>query len=342
VDQALATTETQAEVYAHVHPLAQRPRHGTITGESVPLVASMPTQQLTIGSTTPSVVDVCSSITKALQQAGSSQPGMRNVCLGLGCLLGFAMLLMSNRSKVALRRWRMSVVSTWLGITRRRGAKPADARRLNEPGFNKAAGSKPRIDIPAEAFRAVGRTVLRDSSASSVSSPMSSSAYGSQPVSARSLSSASLDRAREVLLSSSAVSSSPSQPYSSLDSSNLQTSCEEEQQLSSVVELQNLRKSLSNENSGLLDDATQLALDASWVCYDEADACDLKAVADDSARLGKPPRVSDTSAAPTVDALERRDSDMSSGDRDRRISLGWLAVEDALAASVSELTESDF
>lgn len=173
VDQALATTETQAEVYAHVHPLAQRPRHGTITGESVPLVASMPTQQLTIGSTTPSVVDVCSSITKALQQAGSSQPGMRNVCLGLGCLLGFAMLLMSNRSKVALRRWRMSVVSTWLGITRRRGAKPADARRLNEPGFKKAAGSKPRIDIPAEAFRAVGRTVLRDSSASSVSSPMS-------------------------------------------------------------------------------------------------------------------------------------------------------------------------
>ena len=144
-------------------------------------------------------------------------------------------------------------------------------------------------------------------------------------MSARSLSSASLDRAREVLLSSSAVSSSPSQPYSSLDSSNLQTSCEEvclqlermlashpsapfaitnrhlrnaygnvsvqEQQLSSVVELQNLRKSLSNENSGLLDDATQLALDASWVCYDEADACDLKAVADDSARLGKPPRV---------------------------------------------------
>ena len=51
---------------------------------------------------------------------------------------------------------------------------------------------------------------------------------------------------------------------------------------------------------------------------------------------------SDTSAAPTVDALERRDSDTSSGDRDRRISLGWLAVEDALAASVSELTESDF
>ena len=54
------------------------------------------------------------------------------------------------------------------------------------------------------------------------------------------------------------------------------------------MELQNLRKSLRNENSGLLDDATQLALDASWVCYDEADA---EEVDDGSTHVGKAPRV---------------------------------------------------
>ena len=46
-----------------------------------------------------------------------------------------------------------------------------------EAGYRLACQVAPqtdvRIDIPAEAFRAVGRTVLRDSSASSVSSPMS-------------------------------------------------------------------------------------------------------------------------------------------------------------------------
>jgi hypothetical protein len=51
---------------------------------------------------------------------------------------------------------------------------------------------------------------------------------------------------------------------------------------------------------------------------------------------------SDTSAASTLTAIERRGSDTSDFTSDRRISLGWLAVEDALAASVSELTESDF
>ncbi len=54
------------------------------------------------------------------------------------------------------------------------------------------------------------------------------------------------------------------------------------------MELQNLRKSLRNENSGLLDDATQLGLDASWVCYDEADA---EEVVDGSTRVRKAPRV---------------------------------------------------
>jgi hypothetical protein len=43
-----------------------------------------------------------------------------------------------------------------------------------------------------------------------------------------------------------------------------------------------------------------------------------------------------------LNANERRGSDTSDFTSDRRISLGWLAVEDALAASVSELTESDF
>jgi hypothetical protein len=62
----------------------------------------------------------------------------------------------------------------------------------------------------------------------------------------------------------------------------------QEHQLSSLVELQNLRKSLRNENSGLLDEATQLTLDASWVCYDKADA---EEVDDGSTHVGKAPRV---------------------------------------------------
>jgi hypothetical protein len=69
----------------------------------------------------------------------------------------------------------------------------------------------------------------------------------------------------------------------------------QEQQLSSLVELQNLRMSLRNESSGLLNDATQLALDASWVCYDEADA---EEVDDGSTHVGKAPRVRCTPLVP--------------------------------------------
>jgi hypothetical protein len=351
VDQALATTETQTEVHAHVHPLAQSGHHGTITGES-PLATSMPSmlvnlsvrqllpsRQLTASSATPPATMNGSLIMKASQEVGSSEPGrgMREMCLGLACLLILSAVLMPNRSKTAVRHWGMWARSTWLRVTRRRVAKAAGTRRETERGSKKATRSKPCIDIPAESFRAVGRTVLRNSS-SAWPSPMSS-ACGSLPTSVHSLSSASLDQAREVLLSSSVASSSPSLPYSSLDYSNLQTSCEEEHQLSSLVELQNLRKSLRNENSGLLDEATQLTLDASWVCYDKADA---EEVDDGSTHVGKAPRVSDTSAASTLTAIERRGSDTSDFTSDRRISLGWLAVEDALAASVSELTESDF
>jgi hypothetical protein len=287
VDQALATTETQTEVHAHVHPLAQSGHHGTITGES-PLATSMPSmlvnlsvrqllpsRQLTASSATPPATMNGSLIMKASQEVGSSEPGrgMREMCLGLACLLILSAVLMPNRSKTAVRHWGMWARSTWLRVTRRRVAKAAGTRRETERGSKKATRSKPCIDIPAESFRAVGRTVLRNSS-SAWPSPMSrspmparvlswcrsacahahendcdpcprvslrkssralssdlwealSSACGSLPTSVHSLSSASLDQAREVLLSSSVASSSPSLPYSSLDYSNLQTSCEE-------------------------------------------------------------------------------------------------------------------
>jgi len=188
LDQALATTETQTEVHAHVHPLAQSGHHGTITGES-PLAASvpsmlvnlsgrqlMPSRQLTASSATPPATMNGSLIMKAPQEVGSSEPGrgMREICLGLACLLILSAVLMPNRSKTALGNWGTWARSTWLRATRRRVAKAAGTRRENERGSKKAARSKPCIDIPAESFRAVGRTVLRNSS-SAWPSPMSRS-----------------------------------------------------------------------------------------------------------------------------------------------------------------------
>jgi len=145
----------------------------------------------------------------------------------------------------------------------------------------------------------------------------------------------------------------------SLYSDDMQSSREEEPELSSVLELENLRKSLDHGHSFHFDKTAKTcdeasALDASWVMHEE----DSVVASQDSERekrqlpvtpivgdmlsmpasLSKLPRISDTSAAPTEMAGERRESDMS--DRDRRITLGWLAVEDALAASVSELTDS--
>ena len=185
VEQALATTETQTEVHAHVHPLAQSGHHGTITAES-PLAASMPSmlvnlssrqlmpsRQLTASSATPPAPMNGSLIMAAPQEAVSSEPGMREMGLGLACLLIFSAVLMPNRSKAALRHWGMWARSTWLRATRRRVAKAAGTRRANER-VSKTTKSKPCVEIPAESFRAVGRTVLRDSS-SAGPSPMSRS-----------------------------------------------------------------------------------------------------------------------------------------------------------------------
>ena len=94
---------------------------------------------------------------------------------------------------------------------------------------------------------------------------------------------------------------------------------EHEQELSSMRELENLRKSVGDENPQLLL-PSDLDGDESWVLHLDDDK-DAEVEGGGEERVQQPhhakaPRVSDTSQAPT----ERRDSELSNvGERDRRI-----------------------
>jgi len=289
-----------------------------------------------------------------------SQATPFDMCLGCVCVLMLTVLLLPKATKLALRQWNARQYAyaraAWVRV---RSQRVTGSTRSDRKAHK--CSNTPHIDIPAEAFRAAGRSVLRNSSSSSVSSPLSSDMCSSTTSS----------RAHQMLLSSSVLSSSPScsHPLASYlySMDDMQSSREEEEEpvveLSSVLELENIRMSLSQSHSTTLDtageasEALQLnaSLNASWVMHDEADSVivseelpckEVKESGKPAARdvlnvcalLSKIPRISDSSAAPTEMAGERRHSDTS--DRDRRISLGWLAVEDALAASVSELTDS--
>jgi hypothetical protein len=77
-------------------------------------------------------------------------------------------------------RVRVSLASLWARLSGRQStSKPKDAVETREA--HRGASTTPQIDIPAEAFRAVGRSVLRHSS-SSLSSPASRSSTRTSPM----------------------------------------------------------------------------------------------------------------------------------------------------------------
>jgi len=283
------------------------------------------------------------------QEIETAQSAPSDAIFRFACVLLMTGLLLHNRSKAAGLRNFYCCART--KFAKKCGTKQSqDEKRSAAKQRSKRAATALtlNIEIPPEAFHAVGRSVLRNSCASSLSSPINSS----RPESTRSMlssSPASLNRVREVLLSSSEQASffSCPQPMTTSVESDLQSSREEEQELSSMVELENLRKSVGKENFHLLEPCL-VNSDSDWVVHEheepdlfqraplndkkhEPEMEDINPVCRQVARI---PRFSDTSCAATV----RRESDQS--ECDRTISLGWLSVEDAWAATVSELPDS--
>lgn len=257
------------------------------------------------------------------------------VWAALACALMLTLVVLPSWTNAALRKSSSCLRAAWEFVTGSAGSRK-ERRGVKQPAAG-AGASKPRIDIPAEAFRAAGRSVLRNS-AISISSPISSCS-SSTPSAQKA---GSLDRAREVLLmTSSADSSAPSGAAaisSSVDSCDLLSSVDEP--LTSVMELENFRKSLGDEHAHIVEHSygiSKLGLDASWVLFENEDEKDF----DEHRPRSKAPRISDMSAAATE--YDRRSSIASDGDsgRERQIGRGWLAVEGAaLAASAPGLDYS--
>ena len=118
----------------------------------------------------------------------------------------------------------------------------------------------------------------------------------------------------------------------------------EELELKSVAELERLRQSIGQEHAFLLDSSWVIPEEVATgqdsvpgsVQEDSSGAATVSQHVSPALSAGKAPRVSDVSGAPTA-VGDRLDS---AGRGDRRISLGWLAVDDAEAVVLSELSDA--
>jgi len=157
-----------------------------------------------------------------------SQATPFDLCLGCVCVLMLTVLLLPKATKLALRQWYAGQYAYARAAWARVRSQRVTGSTRSDRKAHKCSNT-PHIDIPAEAFRAAGRSVLRNSSSSSVSSPMSrcflplllparsslcihwnptdvEMCVGSSDM----CSSTTSSRAHQMLLSSSVLSSSPS------------------------------------------------------------------------------------------------------------------------------------
>ena len=274
------------------------------------------------------------------------EPLTADTWLRIACALVLVGVLMSTY-RAMLRQWidaaRTACMPAQARLGRGDDGKPASTRR-------KACKAAPQIDIPADAFRAVGRSVLRNSSCSSVPSPSSSVSSSAGTVSPHGW--PSLGRARELLLTSTMSSTASGGTTSSVgvsDALGLEVEADskehrEELELKSVAELDRLRQSIGQEHAFLLDSSWVIPEEVATgqdsvpgsVQEDSSGAATVSQHVSPALSAGKAPRVSDVSGAPTA-VGDRLDS---AGRGDRSISLGWLAVDDAEAVVLSELSDA--
>ena len=92
------------------------------------------------------------------------------VWAALACALMLTLVVLPSWTNAALRKSSSCLRAAWEFVTGSAGSRK-ERRGVKQPAAG-AGASKPRIDIPAEAFRAAGRSVLRNS-AISISSPIS-------------------------------------------------------------------------------------------------------------------------------------------------------------------------
>ena len=163
VEDALVHTGTHHEEYSDI----ECPSHKVCGASFITTASNAGKPAGSVRHATPSMPEDGKAIGAVTAQGGC-------MWTALACALALTLVVMPNRTNAWLRQLCYCSRTAWEYVTSR-AASREERGRTGRRSAGATTANKPRIDIPAEAFRAVGRSVLRNSSAS-ISSPMSRSA----------------------------------------------------------------------------------------------------------------------------------------------------------------------